>query len=101
MNEPSVFTGPEVTMPKDLQHAGGWEHRDVHNVYGHHYAMGTSEGLRKRSPGERPFVLTRAHFAGTQRHAAVWTGALSFLKPRLICRKFDQPLVFPHHVHRG
>jgi alpha 1,3-glucosidase len=80
MNEPSVFTGPEVTMPKDLQHAGGWEHRDVHNVYGHHYAISTSEGLRKRSPGERPFVLTRAHFAGTQRHAAVWTGALSFFK---------------------
>ena len=34
MNEPSVFNGPEVTMLKDAQHYGGWEHRDVHNIYG-------------------------------------------------------------------
>jgi alpha 1,3-glucosidase len=34
MNEPSVFNGPEVTMPKDCVHYGGWEHRDVHNIYG-------------------------------------------------------------------
>ena len=34
MNEPSVFNGPEITMHKDAQHADGWEHRDVHNLYG-------------------------------------------------------------------
>ena len=34
MNEPSVFNGPEVTMHKDAKHFGGWEHRDVHNIYG-------------------------------------------------------------------
>jgi mannosyl-oligosaccharide alpha-1,3-glucosidase len=34
MNEPSVFNGPEITMPKDCLHFGGWEHRDVHNLYG-------------------------------------------------------------------
>uniref|UniRef100_A0A2K6UFX6 Glucosidase II alpha subunit n=1 Tax=Saimiri boliviensis boliviensis TaxID=39432 RepID=A0A2K6UFX6_SAIBB len=34
MNEPSVFNGPEVTMLKDAQHYGGWEHRDLHNIYG-------------------------------------------------------------------
>lgn len=34
MNEPSVFNGPEVTMLKDNVHHGGWEHRDVHNMYG-------------------------------------------------------------------
>lgn len=34
MNEPSVFNGPEVTMLKDARHHGGWEHRDVHNIYG-------------------------------------------------------------------
>lgn len=27
-----------------------------------------------RSPNSRPFILTRAHFAGSQRFAAVWTG---------------------------
>lgn len=35
MNEPSVFNGPEVTMPKDCVHHGGWDHRDIHNQYGH------------------------------------------------------------------
>lgn len=34
MNEPSVFNGPEVTMHKDTRHYQGWEHRDVHNIYG-------------------------------------------------------------------
>lgn len=34
MNEPSVFNGPEITMPKDCVHYGGWEHRNVHNIYG-------------------------------------------------------------------
>ena len=34
MNEPSVYNGPEVTMPKDCIHYDGYEHRDVHNLYG-------------------------------------------------------------------
>lgn len=34
MNEPSVFDGPEQTMPKDAVHHGGWEHRELHNLYG-------------------------------------------------------------------
>lgn len=37
MNEPSVFNGPEITMPKDLLHHGGWEHRHIHNLYGKLY----------------------------------------------------------------
>lgn len=36
MNEPSVFDGPERTLPKDLLHFDNWEHRDIHNVYGLH-----------------------------------------------------------------
>lgn len=75
MNEPSVFNGPEVTMPKDCIHHGGYEHRDIHNIYGLLQVMSTYEGLLKRSNGKkRPFILTRSHFAGTQRFAAVWTG---------------------------
>ncbi|KAJ3123851.1 hypothetical protein HK098_001596 [Nowakowskiella sp. JEL0407] len=34
MNEPSVFHGPEVTMPKDNLHYDGVEHREIHNAYG-------------------------------------------------------------------
>ncbi len=75
MNEPSVFNGPEVTMPKDMVHIGGVEHRDVHNIYGHLYVMATFKGHLQRSGGKlRPFILTRSAFAGTQRYAAIWTG---------------------------
>uniref|UniRef100_A0A8C8I8Z6 Glycoside hydrolase family 31 N-terminal domain-containing protein n=1 Tax=Oncorhynchus tshawytscha TaxID=74940 RepID=A0A8C8I8Z6_ONCTS len=74
MNEPSVFNGPEVTMHKDALH-GNWENRDLHNLYGLYVQMATAEGLIERSGGvERPFVLTRAFFAGSQRYGAVWTG---------------------------
>lgn len=75
MNEPSVFNGPEITMLKDNLHYGGWEHRDVHNLYGQMQLVGTYDGLVRRAGGAlRPFILTRAHFSGTQRYAAVWTG---------------------------
>lgn len=75
MNEPSVFSGPEVTMHKDAVHHGGWEHRDVHNLYGLYVQMATAEGQIQRSGGQlRPFVLGRAFFAGSQRYGAVWTG---------------------------
>uniref|UniRef100_A0A8C1ZUM7 Zgc:171967 n=1 Tax=Cyprinus carpio TaxID=7962 RepID=A0A8C1ZUM7_CYPCA len=74
MNEPSVFNGPEVTMHKDALH-GVWEHRDVHNLYGLYVQKATADGLIQRSEGvQRPFVLTRAFFAGSQRYGAVWTG---------------------------
>lgn len=75
MNEPSVFNGPEITMLKDNLHYGGWEHRDVHNLYGQMQLTATYDGLIRRANGQlRPFILSRAHFAGTQRYAAVWTG---------------------------
>ncbi|KAL7992412.1 hypothetical protein Chor_016668 [Crotalus horridus] len=75
MNEPSVFRGIEQSMSKDAIHYGKWEHRDVHNLYGFYQQMATAEGLVKRSGGlERPFVLTRSFFAGSQKYGAVWTG---------------------------
>ncbi|XP_039761408.1 neutral alpha-glucosidase AB [Pararge aegeria] len=86
MNEPSVFNGPEITMPKDCRHwkprnkedsglASYWEHRHVHNEYGQWYIRATHEGMLARSDNKyRPFILTRSTFAGTQRYAAVWTG---------------------------
>ncbi|KZL87529.1 glycosyl hydrolase family 31 [Colletotrichum incanum] len=76
MNEPSVFNGPEVTMPKDNIHYGGWEHRDVHNINGMTFHNATFEALLTRKKGElrRPFVLTRSFYAGSQRLGAMWTG---------------------------
>jgi len=75
MNEPSVFNGPEVTMHKDAKHFADAEHRDVHNIFGMWQQAATGVGIAKRSGGvERPFVLSRAFFAGVQRHGAIWTG---------------------------
>ena len=77
MNEPSVFSALR-TMPLDVVHRldGGstLDHRAVHNVFGMENARATYDGLRKLKPDERPFVLTRAAYAGTQRWAASWTG---------------------------
>ncbi|EER41163.1 glucosidase II alpha subunit [Histoplasma capsulatum H143] len=76
MNEPSVFNGPETTMPKDNIHYGGWEHRDLHNLNGMTFINATYNALLERKKGElrRPFVLTRSFYAGSQRLGAMWTG---------------------------
>jgi alpha-glucosidase len=82
MNEPSVFSTPNKTMPDDVQHRidePGFRqrvatHREIHNVYGMENSRATYEGLLKISPEQRPFVLTRATYAGGQRYAATWTG---------------------------
>ncbi|PPR00069.1 hypothetical protein CVT24_008971 [Panaeolus cyanescens] len=75
MNEPSVFNGPEISMPRDNVHYGGWEHRDVHNINGMLFSNLTSQAVAERTdPPQRPFVLTRAFYAGSQRFGAMWTG---------------------------
>ncbi|XP_070653444.1 neutral alpha-glucosidase C isoform X4 [Bos indicus] len=69
------WPGPEQTMQKNAIHHGNWEHRELHNIYGFYQQMATTEGLIQRSKGkERPFVLTRSFFAGSQKYGAVWTG---------------------------
>ena len=82
MNEPSVFNTRSKTMPLDTLHRieePGFAPRDathaeMHNVFGMLNTQGTYEGVLKLSPDTRPFVLTRATYAGGQRYAATWTG---------------------------
>jgi mannosyl-oligosaccharide alpha-1,3-glucosidase len=76
MNEPSVFNGPEVTMQKDTKAIDGQESREWHNLYGFYMQMATNEGQirRKEDRSERPFLLSRSFFAGSQRYGAIWTG---------------------------
>jgi alpha 1,3-glucosidase len=77
MNEPSVFNGPETTMPKDNLHFGNWEHRDVHNINGMTFHNATYQAMLSRAKNEapkRPFVLTRSFYSGSQRLGAMWTG---------------------------
>jgi alpha-glucosidase len=49
-------------------------HAEIHDVYGMENSRATFEGLLKLEPNTRPFVLTRATYAGGQRYAATWTG---------------------------
>ena len=77
MNEPSDFVGPNKTVPLDLRHANQGapaSHRACHNVYGMQMARATFAGLEQAAPGRRPFVITRATYAGGQRYGAGWTG---------------------------
>jgi alpha-glucosidase len=77
MNEPSVFEVPSKTMPLDTVHnveGRLTDHREIHNVFGMENARATYEGLLQLKPDERPFVLTRAAYAGAPRYAATWTG---------------------------
>jgi len=82
MNEPAVFDGPGKTMPLDNVHRieeQGFTtrtapHSEIHNIVGLENARATYEGLLKLRPDERPFVLTRATYAGGQRYGFTWTG---------------------------
>lgn len=77
MNEPSVFDVPTKTIDLDVIHDDNGLmtlHSKNHNVYGMLMTRATYEGVRKLVPTERPFVLTRASFAGGQRYSAAWTG---------------------------
>jgi alpha-glucosidase len=78
MNEPSVFKTRTGTMPLDVVHrldsGGTASHREVHNVFGMENSRATYEGLLELQGNRRPFVLTRASYAGGQRFAASWTG---------------------------
>jgi alpha-glucosidase len=77
MNEPAIFQVPTKTMPLDVVHnveGRLTDHREIHNVFGMENVRATHDGLLALSPNQRPFVLTRAAFAGTQRYAATWTG---------------------------
>lgn len=77
MNEPANFVPPTKTLPESCRHqadSGPLRHAQAHNVYGMQMARASREGALRGRPGDRPFVITRAAYAGTQRHAMIWTG---------------------------
>lgn len=82
MNEPAVFEVASKTMPDNIQHRinePGFArrtatHLEIHNIFGMENSRATYEGLLKIQPNVRPFVLTRASYAGGQRYAATWSG---------------------------
>jgi len=83
MNEPSVFLNEtdwtQTGMPMNNTHiqTDGTvvQHRWVHNAYGALQARASWNGLYARDGGQqRPFVLTRSTFIGSQKFGAMWTG---------------------------
>lgn len=73
MNEPANFGGRTLPDVATFAH-GTADHAEYHNLYALAEAEATYDGLRRIQPDRRPFVLTRAAFAGIQRYSSIWTG---------------------------
>ncbi len=83
MNEPTIDQIPleKGWIPGSLDPAIVFQDHGLrspyaknHNIYGMLMSAATREGFLQFRPGERPFVITRATYAGGQRYAAQWTG---------------------------
>lgn len=75
MNEPASWGGGK--NPENLLfnfEGKPVSYRTGKNVYGLEMARATYEGAKDLMGNRRPFVLTRAGFAGLQRYTAIWTG---------------------------
>lgn len=73
MNEPASFRG---AIPDDIVFTDNGRitnHAEMHNVFGSLMSQATHQGLKKYT-SKRPFVITRACFAGVQKYSTVWTG---------------------------
>ncbi len=78
MNEPANFEAADDHTVPGWVAADGDGHpttmAEVHNAYALFENRSSFEGMMAAVPSRRPFLLTRAGFAGIQRYAAVWTG---------------------------
>lgn len=78
MSEPAVLAlWGDRSLPKVAQHClegRGGDHREVHNLYGLLEAQAAYTSLRQYRPDKRPFIVSRAGWAGLQRYAWTWTG---------------------------
>ncbi|MEA5504640.1 glycoside hydrolase family 31 protein [Halotia wernerae UHCC 0503] len=79
MNEPGVFvlwgdpSLPQHSTQHFLEGRSG-NHLEAHNVYGLLQAEAGYEALHEYQPEHRPFIVSRAGWAGLQRYAWTWTG---------------------------
>jgi alpha-glucosidase len=77
MNEPSDFvdqTGRNQSDVVSYDEGENSTHAKNRNVFALLEARATYEGLARLKPDRRPFVITRAAYAGIQRYSTVWTG---------------------------
>ena len=67
---------PEVFPSKAITAAGKAD--ELHNIYGQNWAKLIFEGYQKDFPNQRPFILMRAGYSGSQRFGMIpWSGDVS------------------------
>ncbi len=67
LGEPEVF-------PAAARTSGGTAD-EVHNIYGHNWAKLVFEGYQQDFPTQRPFILMRSGYSGSQRYGMIpWSG---------------------------
>jgi alpha-glucosidase (family GH31 glycosyl hydrolase) len=70
LGEPEVFPSKVITADGKAD--------EVHNIYGHNWAKLIADGYKKDFPTQRPFILMRAGYSGSQRFGMVpWSGDVS------------------------
>jgi alpha-glucosidase len=77
MNEPADFvdqTGKNQIDVVSYDEGEKSTHAKNRNVFALLMARATYEGLQKLRPHSRPYVITRAAYAGIQRYSTMWTG---------------------------
>ena len=77
MNEPSDFVDQTGRTQMDVvTYDGGTNspYAGNRNVFALNEARATYEGLVRLRPNDRPYIITRAAYAGIQRYSTMWTG---------------------------
>ena len=77
MNEPSDFVDQTGKTQMDVitdDHGANSPYAQNRNVFALNMARATYEGLQRLRPNERPYIITRAAYAGIQRYSTMWTG---------------------------
>ncbi|HEX8088489.1 MAG TPA: TIM-barrel domain-containing protein [Blastocatellia bacterium] len=77
MNEPADFVDQTGKAQMDVVSYDEGEystHAKNRNVFALLMARATYEGLERLEPDKRPYVITRAGYAGYQRYTTMWTG---------------------------
>jgi oligosaccharide 4-alpha-D-glucosyltransferase len=70
LGEPEVFPSMARTY--------GGKADEVHNIYGHQWAKIINDGYTNNFPKQRPFILMRAGYSGSQRFGMIpWSGDVS------------------------
>ena len=77
MNEPSDFVDQTGKAQMDVVSEDEGErttHAKNRNLFALLMARATYEGLEQLEPNKRPYIITRAGYAGYQRYTTMWTG---------------------------